>query len=216
MGSHKETTPMTLQPPSFAPRSFCRAAALRAFPLLLAALWLLATPAAVRAVEAESGPNGAIYWENSSSGGAGNPVPAGATTAAEAKDRAAATSPTATLLRALGSLAIVLGLMMLAAYLFKRYGSRLTGAGPTDRADTIRIVSTKLLGGRRSLMLIRVRGQTLLLGVTPQSINCLTEIQELEGEWAQPSEAEGSVAAPFERHLGRNIDRKVGSDEPGA
>lgn len=199
---------------TFLPSSIrSRAAAFRAVGLaLLAALFWLATPVSLRALPAGEGPNGALNLEDSPSrdGGA-----AGDSAVSATKGRLTDTSSTVVLLKTLGSLAIVLALLMLAAYLLKRYGGRLTGAGPAGRADTIRIVSTKLLGGRRSLMLIRVRGQTLLLGVTPQAINCLTEIQELEGEWAQPAEGEGAVATPFERHLGRNLDRKVGPDGPG-
>lgn len=196
-----------------APPAFRRAAAFRALPLLLAALWLLAAPTAVRALDADPGTSGTIHWESPASGETRNPGAAGDSAVSATKGRLADTSSTVVLLKTLGSLAIVLALLMLAAYLLKRYGGRLTGAGPAGRADTIRIVSTKLLGGRRSLMLIRVRGQTLLLGVTPQAINCLTEIQELEGEWAQPAEGEGAVAAPFERHLGRAVDRTIGKDE---
>ncbi len=58
-----------------------------------------------------------------------------------------------------------------------------------------------------SLMLIRVRGQTLLLGVTPQSVNCLTEIHEMEGEWAQPSDDEGR-ARPRDEYPTGNGDRR--------
>jgi flagellar biogenesis protein FliO len=66
-----------------------------------------------------------------------------------------------------------------------------------------------MLSGRRSLMLVRVRGQTLLLGVTSQSINCLTEIHEMEGEWARPADNEGAVSSPFEQKLGKFVDQTI-------
>lgn len=112
----------------------------------------------------------------------------------------------------LAALAIVLGLIALAAYLLRRYG-KAAGLAPSGRGDAIRIVTTKMLGSRRSLMLVRVRGQTLLLGVTPQAINCLTEIHEIEGEWAQPPEGDSSS---FDRHLGRFVNQTVVSDSPDA
>ncbi len=117
--------------------------------------------------------------------------------------------------QAMGSLALVLGLIGAIAFVLKRYAksAQLT----SNRADAIRIVGTKMLGGRRCLMLVRVRGQTLLLGVTPQSINCLTEIHELEGEWVQPSSAEGTASpGAFERQLGKFVNETIASEKPGS
>lgn len=114
--------------------------------------------------------------------------------------------------RMLGALALVLGLIVLAGWLLRRYGQR--GPSATARSDVIRIVATKMLGGRRGLMLVRVRGQTLLLGLTPQSITCLTEIQEIEGEWAQPPSEEGQVSSAFDRQLGQFVNETISDDPP--
>ncbi|MBN1865675.1 flagellar biosynthetic protein FliO [Candidatus Sumerlaeota bacterium] len=115
----------------------------------------------------------------------------------------------ASLVRMLGALAAVLVLIALCAYLAKRFLPR-TVLGSAARSDAIRIVATRMLGGRRSLVLVRVRGQTLLLGVTPQSIACLTEIHDMEGEWAQPPEQESSPkTSPFSRQLGRIVNETV-------
>jgi len=114
--------------------------------------------------------------------------------------------------QAMGSLALVLGLIGALAFVLKRYAksAQLT----SDRTDTIRIVGTKMLGGRRCLMLVRVRGQTLLLGVTSQSIHCLTEIHELENEWVQPSSTEGTGApGVFERQLGKFVNETIASEK---
>lgn len=99
--------------------------------------------------------------------------------------------------RMIGSTALVLALIVLIAYLARRFAPRSAGLG---RSDVIHVVGTKMLGGRKTLMLVRVRGQTLLLGITPQSIQCLTEIHEVEGEWAQP--ADSAQTAAFDRQLG--------------
>ena len=116
-------------------------------------------------------------------------------------------------LRMLGALALVLGLILLIAYLARRF-LPLQGTGLSGRADVIRIVATKMLGGRRSLMLVRVRGQTLLLGLTPQSIQCLTEIQEVEGEWAQPTEeSPAGASSAFNRQLD-NLIHPSKEDQP--
>jgi flagellar biosynthetic protein FliO len=117
--------------------------------------------------------------------------------------------PWALLLRMLAALAFVLALVVLAAYLLRRFAPR-SAAAAASRSDAIRVVATKMLGGRRSLMLVRVRGQTLLLGVTPQSIECLTEIHEVEGDWAQPPEGgESGRRSAFGQQLGRFIDRRI-------
>ncbi len=116
------------------------------------------------------------------------------------------------LVQMLVALSIVLILMFALMLLIRRFmtGKQLPGGG---RNDAIRIISTKMLGARRSLVLVRVRGQTLLLGMTPQRIDCLTEIHELDGEWAQPAETESDGKnSAFERHLGRFVNQTVGDD----
>lgn len=108
------------------------------------------------------------------------------------------------ILKMLGALAFVLATIAIAFWLFRKFIPQ--GKSGNPRSDAIRIISTKMLGGRRSLMLIRVRGQTLLLGVTPQSINCLTEVQEVEGEWAQPSGT--SSSSTFDKELTRQAPKE--------
>lgn len=123
--------------------------------------------------------------------------------------------PGLALLKMLGALCLVLGLILFVAWLAKRYLPAAAGATGA-RGDAIRVLSTRMLGGRRSLTLVRVRGQTLLLGVTPQSINTLTEVHEIDGEWAQPADAAGKSASSsaFDRRLGHLIDQSVTDEDP--
>ena len=114
-------------------------------------------------------------------------------------------------LKMLAALAFVLALIVLAAYLFRRFAPRSISQG---RSDVIRIVATKMLGGRKTLMLVRVRGQTLLLALTPQSIQCLTEIHDLEGEWAQPPDSPEKPSSAFEQQLGRLVDIRSSGSSP--
>ncbi|MFP4380717.1 MAG: flagellar biosynthetic protein FliO [Candidatus Sumerlaeia bacterium] len=116
-----------------------------------------------------------------------------------------------TLFRMLGALAIVLGLMFGVAWLWKKYAPQQKAS---TRDDVIRIVGSRMLGNKRSLLLVRVRGQTLLLGVTPQNISCLTEIHEVEGEWARPPEENGEAPKnkAFSRQLGSFLQTVV--DDP--
>jgi flagellar protein FliO/FliZ len=74
----------------------------------------------------------------------------------------------------LASLALILGLIFLVAYLARRFvpAARRGSGGP----DAIRIVSVKSLGPRRSLIFIRVKGRSLLLGSTPNAITRLADL----------------------------------------
>lgn len=117
------------------------------------------------------------------------------------------------ILNMFAGLALVLALIAATAWLLRRYGVDKIVPG---KNDSIRILSSKSLGNRRSLFLVRVRGQTLLLGVTPQNINTLTEVQEMEGEWAQPPETiapQPGASPSFKRHLGRSIQETI-TDDP--
>ncbi|NQU44799.1 flagellar biosynthetic protein FliO [bacterium] len=115
--------------------------------------------------------------------------------------------------RMLVALGIVLALMFGVYWFIRRYAPR--GSVSANRHDTIRVLGTKMLGGRQSLMLVRVRGQTLLLGITSQSISCLTEIAEIDGEWVQPPEETptGDAATPTDSRFGRMIRQIVARDE---
>ncbi len=117
------------------------------------------------------------------------------------------------LFKMFGSLALVLSLLLFIAWLLRRFlPNNQMGTG---RSDAIRIVSTKMLGNRRSLMLVRVRGQSLLLGVTPQSITTLTTIDEIEGEWAQSADTPKETPADkdaFQQHLGKFVNETLAAD----
>lgn len=109
------------------------------------------------------------------------------------------------------TLGLVLAIMAGLAWLWKRYGPDGAGIANQGRSEAIRVVGTKMLGGKRTLLLVRVRGQTLLLGATPQQITCLSEIEELDNEWSQPATTEPGSKA-FEKQLGRFV-RQVVQDE---
>lgn len=116
------------------------------------------------------------------------------------------------ILRMVGALALVLALIVLTGLALRRY-AKIPGS-TSGRSDSIRVVATKMLDGRRSLMLVRVRGQTLLLGLTPQSIHCLMEIHEIEGEWAQPADGQGASAPPssFDNQLGKFVNQSIADE----
>lgn len=72
------------------------------------------------------------------------------------------------------SLGVVFGLMWAALWAAKRY---LPQGTKNPRGGMIEVLSTRPLGQRRSLMLVRTQGKTLLLGVTPGAIQTLAELE---------------------------------------
>jgi len=164
--------------------------------LLAGALFALA---AAPACPAQSAPGGKDFWSD---------YERPEKTDGKSVEKPQETSLWLPMLRMVAALLFVLGVIALGAWLLKRYAPGAAARGAA-KGDVIRIVATRLLGGRRSLMLVRVRGQTLLLGVTPQSIHCLTEIQEVEGEWAQPPSNQAKNASTFNRQLGNLIEKVV-------
>lgn len=77
--------------------------------------------------------------------------------------------------RGLLAVAVVLGLVVLLAWLLRR---GLIPFGPSGRAArAIRIETAAALGERRSLIVVAVEGRRLLLGATPGHVSFITELQ---------------------------------------
>jgi flagellar biosynthetic protein FliO len=72
------------------------------------------------------------------------------------------------------SLGVVFGLMWAALWAAKKY---LPQGAKNTRGGMIEVLSNRALGQRRSLILVRTMGKTLLLGVTPGSIQTLAELE---------------------------------------
>jgi flagellar protein FliO/FliZ len=83
--------------------------------------------------------------------------------------------------RSLLAVVVVLGLVALCAWLARR------GAfGPLGRKapGTVRVETAVPLGDRRSLMVVSVEGRRLLLGLTPQQVTLVTELDRGGGDFA--------------------------------
>jgi flagellar biosynthetic protein FliO len=94
------------------------------------------------------------------------------------------------------ALGVVFGLMGLVVWLARKY---LPQAASSRRGGAIEILASRPIGARRSLMLVRTQGKTLLLGVTPQSIQALSELEDAAADWheaAWQAGLEGAAAAP--------------------
>ncbi|WP_243438803.1 flagellar biosynthetic protein FliO [Fundidesulfovibrio soli] len=72
------------------------------------------------------------------------------------------------------ALALILGIILLGYWMLRRFGPRL-GLGAMARPHGLRLEGHMGLGPRKSLMVVRFAGKLLLLGVTDNSINLLSQ-----------------------------------------
>ena len=79
--------------------------------------------------------------------------------------------------RALVSVAIVLGLVGLFAWLVRRGSLRIGGQG---RKGALAVEASVPLGERRSLMIVSLEGRRLLLGLTPVQVSLVAELKAAE------------------------------------
>lgn len=80
-------------------------------------------------------------------------------------------------LKMIFALIFVLGIMLAAVYVLKR----LTGDPMvTNRGGTIRVVAAKHVAPKTSIIIVNCLDRFLVLGVTPGSVNLLTELTESE------------------------------------
>ncbi|GFO67295.1 flagellar protein [Geomonas limicola] len=80
--------------------------------------------------------------------------------------------------RMVGSLVLVIGIILILYYLAGRY-LKLPQAGGTP-FSYIRVVETRHLAPKKSLMLVEVAGEYLLLSNTGEGINFLKQVEMLE------------------------------------
>ena len=85
-----------------------------------------------------------------------------------------APSATGLLLRTLGALLLIVGLIVAAAWGMKRFGGARFGA-PKEDAPELAVLNSIALGERRSLAIVRFGPRILLLGSTPHSVTLLAE-----------------------------------------
>ena len=76
----------------------------------------------------------------------------------------------------ISALAIILGLMFGAMVFFKRFMKN-TGVG-MDRGGPIRIVATKYLGPKNSIMLMEILGQVVVVGISNQQMTVLATMSD--------------------------------------
>lgn len=73
------------------------------------------------------------------------------------------------------ALLVILVVILLAFWMLRRFGPRL-GLGGRSLAHGLRLEGHMTLGPRKNIMVVRFLNKLLVLGVTDQSINLLTEV----------------------------------------
>jgi flagellar biosynthetic protein FliO len=107
------------------------------------------------------------------------------------------------LLRTLGALLLIVGLVVAGAWAMKRFGGARFGKAMDD-APELAVLNSVALGEKRSIAIVRFGERTLLIGSTPQSINLLAETQIEPSETNLPSVAqmlEQTPEKPFAEEL---------------
>jgi flagellar protein FliO/FliZ len=78
--------------------------------------------------------------------------------------------------KAIVMLGVVIAVMLLLLWVLKRYMNR-TGGGLSGRYPApIKVLSTSFLGPKKSVSIVDVAGEVLVLGITAENINCLATI----------------------------------------
>ena len=100
------------------------------------------------------------------------------------------------------ALIAVLGLIMAAAWLMRRFSML-----PQSAGRQMRVVSGVMVGQRERVVLLEVRDQWLVLGVTAQNVNLLSAMPK-------PADADapaGQSMPPFADWLARALQKRIGT-----
>lgn len=86
----------------------------------------------------------------------------------------------ATVMTTAGYLFLLLGVIYLAYYLLKRFG--IQGMIGSSGSNAPQLVSRLMLSNRQSVAVVRYKDKDLILGVTEERINLLTEMEADEAD----------------------------------
>lgn len=81
----------------------------------------------------------------------------------------------ATTLQMLTALAVVVGALLVAFYLMKRFLKRDAGG---SGSPLIRVIASQYIGIKKNIALVEVPGTVLVLGISNDRINLLTKIED--------------------------------------
>lgn len=100
-------------------------------------------------------------------------LPPAAAWAGEPLTGAEAFSPGISLLKAIGALILIIGLLLFVAAALRKTGLHQGLGGP---GELIKVIETRSLGPRKYLAVVETAGEFFLVGVSDQQINLLTTL----------------------------------------
>lgn len=114
----------------------------------------------------------------------------------------AGASSTSGLFQVLMVLFVVLGLMVAAAWILKKFNTTGTISG-----GTIKIIGGVAVGSRERIMVVEVADQWIVVGITASSITALSTMQKQE---ALPLPEEQATSGNFSSRLKQFIEKRNG------
>lgn len=81
------------------------------------------------------------------------------------------------ILKVIGSLGLVLGVMLLLAYIFKRIG--FSGSN-LKQGSLIKILDTRMLAPKKYVSVLQIAQEYVVVGITDQNINMLSKLNDSE------------------------------------
>jgi flagellar protein FliO/FliZ len=101
-------------------------------------------------------------------------------------------------MKSLMALTFVLGLIFLSAYLFKRI-TGIKGGGLRSNRVAINMVGNLPLGDKRFMAVVEIQGKLFLVGITPNSIEMLSELDIQMPEGPEPDKNGGEFENIFKK-----------------
>jgi flagellar biogenesis protein FliO len=127
---------------------------------------------------------------------------------ADTTNAAVATAPFpdagVSLLRVTGALALVLGLFLGGAWLFKNWQRFAVQRG---RQPKLNLLETRSLGARQAVFVVAYERQRFLVATSPAGVNLLSHLPDAEAEAIEPAEKPGTRMA-FGQALAQVLQRK--------
>jgi flagellar biogenesis protein FliO len=110
----------------------------------------------------------------------------------------------ASLVRVIGSLALVLGVFLAGAWLFKNW-RRISM--PNAKQPRLNIFETRSLGARQSIFVVGYEKQRFLVATSPNGVNLITHLPDASGEETTTAE-KSSGPMPFAQALAQVLKKK--------
>ena len=122
--------------------------------------------------------------------------------------------PFASLIRLAGSMVVVIGLIIGAALLTKKFLERARFGAPQDKL--LRVHQVLSLGGKRQIFVLDVGSDMLVVGAAGDNMRLLTKLPNTMGEVTPVEAAEPADGESFARMLGaRTSDQPAGPASQG-